>query len=84
MANAGVYRSWKQQTTRDFEFTGADCTGSNGVVNRTLTLEKETGIDTEVKVNKATLIKDSEYTASGKVLTFLVKIYNTNVIVARV
>lgn len=56
-------------------YTGSDCTGSSGSKNRTL--DVSSGTPNIVVLERQVLHPTSDYTLSGSVITFLVKVYNT-------
>ena len=68
---------------RPFNYNGSDCTGSDGAVNRTLTVSRNVGSDALVVVGGRVLMDTNEYTTSGAVITFLVEIDNSDKIMVK-
>lgn len=82
--NAGQCGIYRNSTPPPLEHTGSECTGTNKAENRTLTIAREVTPDMQVLTGGKPLARGTEYTATGKVITFLVKIYNADNIVVRV
>ena len=82
--NAGQCGIYRNSTPLPLEHTGTECSGSDKAANRVLTIARETTPDMQVLAGGKPLARDTEYTATGKAITFLVKIYNTDNIVVRV
>lgn len=59
---------------------GSDCTGTDGQANRTLDVSAGITSDNLVYVAGRCLHPTSEYTFSGSVITFVVNIFDTDLI----
>ena len=61
------------------QFTGADCTGTDGALDRVLATSSISTANGQiiVVVDKQTLRKTDDFTTNGNDITFLIKIFNT-------
>jgi hypothetical protein len=59
-------------------YSGSDCSGVDGAVNRTLTHTKPLLSDSLIVIGRSTLIPVEDYSVAGNVITFTLNVDNTD------